>query len=166
MCTTATSNLRARPGAENFSVLVFGQSSIVVHEDLLGIHFCRGKLLFHIKITHEATRVVRLTHPMALLTTHWHANAIRVVPTLQTATNFLAWILVLALVLIVPLGEWLKNHGIFCLGCLDQIEEVLSRIVADGAMWPTLVMLLVLVTYIVIILALVASAIISRINHG
>lgn len=160
---TVTSDLWAGPGTENFSVLVFTYSRI---KDFLGVHFCRGMLLFHIKIAHEATRVVRLSHPVALLTAHGHADAIRVTPTLQATADLIARVHNLTVVLVVSLGERLKNHRVFRFGRLDQIEEVLRRIVTGGAMWPTLVMLLVLVTNIVIILALQASSIIRRINDG
>ena len=118
---------------------------------------------------------------MTLLATHGHTDPVWVAARLESTADLVSWIhsrgtrttKILTLVLIVSFGERLQNHRIFLLGLLDQVEKILSRIVARGRAMilcsttaVILMLVLLLGTYIVIILALLSSAIICGINHG
>ena len=118
---------------------------------------------------------------MTLLAAHWDADSVWVTTALETTTDFIPCIYCsghmwpVTVVLIVPFGQWLKNHCILLLGLLDQVKQILGRIIARGrpmvllgATTVTVILILVLLlgTYIVIILALLSSAIICGINHG
>ena len=111
------------------------------------IHLCVR--ILDIKIAHEAPGVVSLTHSMALLAQRAAPLAINTVPCLQAEADLVSTDKVgvgllpatmHAISLLVPLGEWLQNHGVLGLGRLNQVEKILGAVVhaVAGVGWLAL----------------------------